>query len=140
FQCGFNAGDGINWKRITNTTFLDLPYTTNVNQPGIWMFRLDNAAINNGGCNTKGHLTIKPYKVDMLGGRNVELHGPCYENYNQIMCKFRDGTPSKGALISYLDDTLARCTVPMVFFIGPAKLYLSLDNGITYPYDGTFFY
>lgn len=60
FQCGFNAGDNTHWLSITssrNVSVLDLPYKSNVNQKGVWMFRIDKAKVEEGGCNTKGRIT-----------------------------------------------------------------------------------
>lgn len=52
-QVGFNAGDGVNFfavegsrtQRVINVTRL-----SNVDIPGRWMFRVDNAQIESAGC------------------------------------------------------------------------------------------
>ena len=38
---GFDAGDGIRFFNIPGP-ILDIESTTNVNRPGIWMFRIDS--------------------------------------------------------------------------------------------------
>lgn len=94
-----------------------------------------------------GHVTILPYKVGMLGGRNVMIRGPCF-GAKEIRCKCKveygqetHGEYSYGVLIdSEEEGAYARCTIPLAYVIGKAKLFLSLDDGNTFPYDGTFYY
>ena len=72
WQAGFNAGDGIRYFNIPGSRtheVINLPTQSNVGNPGRWMFRIDNAKVEAGGCNTKG----KIYFSSMLSskpGRN----------------------------------------------------------------------
>ncbi|XP_020896895.1 sushi, nidogen and EGF-like domain-containing protein 1 isoform X1 [Exaiptasia diaphana] len=48
--CGFNAGYGnyfynVSWNSFRNIRVLDLPFKTNVGEPGVWMFRTDGITI-----------------------------------------------------------------------------------------------
>ena len=57
WQAGFNAGDGIRYFNIPGSRtheVINLPTQSNVGNPGRWMFRIDSAKIEAGGCNTKG--------------------------------------------------------------------------------------
>lgn len=56
-QAGFNAGDGIRYFSIPGSRtheVINLPIQSNVENPGRWIFRIDSAEIEAGGCNTKG--------------------------------------------------------------------------------------
>ncbi|KXJ30023.1 Sushi, nidogen and EGF-like domain-containing protein 1 [Exaiptasia diaphana] len=49
-KCGFNAGYGnyfynVSWNSFRNIRVLDLPFKTNVGEPGVWMFRTDGITI-----------------------------------------------------------------------------------------------
>ena len=49
---GFSAGDGIRYTAITDTfsiTVGDIPFTSNVNQSGLWIFRVDRNITTTGG-------------------------------------------------------------------------------------------
>ena len=57
FEAGFNAGDGNRFTMIPGSrtsAVLNLPRTSNVAIPGRWMFRIDQAKIEVGGCNVEG--------------------------------------------------------------------------------------
>ena len=56
-QAGFNAGDGIRFFNIPGSAtdqVINIHTQSNVGNPGRWMFRIDNAKIEAGGCTTKG--------------------------------------------------------------------------------------
>jgi hypothetical protein len=57
-KCGFNAGDGTTYFSITGSnmsTVLTLPVHSNIGKRGVWVFKIDNAVIEEGGCNTEGN-------------------------------------------------------------------------------------
>ena len=50
---GFNAGDGIRFFTISGsrtTEIINITSTSNVNKPGVWIFRTDTETIVNPGC------------------------------------------------------------------------------------------
>lgn len=57
-QAGFNAGDGIRYFNVPGSAtdrIINVSSNSNVGKPGRWMFRIDSAKIEAGGCNTKGN-------------------------------------------------------------------------------------
>uniref|UniRef100_A0A4W5LFB7 NIDO domain-containing protein n=1 Tax=Hucho hucho TaxID=62062 RepID=A0A4W5LFB7_9TELE len=58
-QAGFNAGDGKRYFNIPGSRtddVVDVEGTTNVGYPGRWVFRIDNAQVEVGGCNDSGKM------------------------------------------------------------------------------------
>lgn len=56
-QAGFNAGDGKRYFNIPGSRTADVvnvEETTNVGYPGRWVFRIDDANVELGGCNNSG--------------------------------------------------------------------------------------
>lgn len=56
-QAGFNAGDGRRYFNIPGSRTADVVNvegTTNVGYPGKWVFRIDDANVEVGGCNDSG--------------------------------------------------------------------------------------
>lgn len=56
-QAGFNAGDGKRYFNIPGSRTADVVNvegTTNVGYPGKWVFRIDDANVEVGGCNNSG--------------------------------------------------------------------------------------
>ena len=55
-QVGFNAGDGLRYFSHPDsftTRLFEIPTTTNVKQPGTWMFKVDGQAVVSAGCSTQ---------------------------------------------------------------------------------------
>ena len=49
---GFSAGDGIRYTSITDTFSIsvdDISFTSNINQSGVWIFRVDGNSTISGG-------------------------------------------------------------------------------------------
>lgn len=66
-QAGFNFGDGTRYYSVQGSQtdlIRQLPTLTNVGVPGMFMFRVDEAEITNGGCNTAG-LNIGLYTMSL---------------------------------------------------------------------------
>jgi hypothetical protein len=62
-QVGFDAGDSVNYFALPASRtpeIINVTSMSNVNIPGLFMFRVDSAGIKQGGCNTNG----KVYKFD----------------------------------------------------------------------------
>ncbi|TFK03932.1 neuronal calcium sensor 1 [Platysternon megacephalum] len=73
-QAGFNAGDGKRYFNIPGSRtddIVDVEMTTNVGIPGRWVFRIDDAQVQVGGCNntTSVCLTLRPC---LNGGKCIE--------------------------------------------------------------------
>lgn len=60
FQAGFNAGDGKRYFNIPGSRtddIADVEMTTNVGIPGRWVFRIDDAQVQVGGCSNTSKRT-----------------------------------------------------------------------------------
>ncbi|KAL1023372.1 hypothetical protein UPYG_G00039960 [Umbra pygmaea] len=71
-QAGFNAGDGKRYFNIPGSRtddVVDVEETTNVGYPGKWVFRIDNAQVEVGGCNTSVCPHLRPC---LNGGRCID--------------------------------------------------------------------
>ncbi|XP_078360277.1 sushi domain-containing protein 2-like isoform X2 [Oculina patagonica] len=135
-QAGFNAGDGRRFFSIPGSRthqVLNLPSKSNVGKPGRWMFRIDSAKIEAGGCNTKGSLVVSPRSGIMLGGDNIFIAGPCYTPSDLIICEFSGGKVSNG---SYISNIRASCTVPMLFVTGRLSIKMSVNGGKSFDFQG----
>ncbi|XP_078360273.1 sushi domain-containing protein 2-like isoform X2 [Oculina patagonica] len=135
-QAGFNAGDGRRYFSIPGSRthqVLNLPSKSNVGKPGRWMFRIDSAKIEAGGCNTKGSLVVSPRSGIMLGGDNIFIAGPCYHPLDRIICKFAGGKVTNG---SYISNIRASCTVPMLFVTGRVSIKMSVNGGNSFDFHG----
>ena len=56
-QVGFDAGDGVNYFALPasrTSEIINVTSMSNVNIPGLFMFRVDSAGIKQGGCSTNG--------------------------------------------------------------------------------------
>ncbi|XP_041696619.1 sushi, nidogen and EGF-like domain-containing protein 1 isoform X1 [Coregonus clupeaformis] len=73
-QAGFNAGDGKRYFNIPGSRtgdVVDVEGTTNVGCPGRWVFRIDNAQVEVGGCNHSA--SVCPHLRPCLnGGRCID--------------------------------------------------------------------
>ncbi|XP_064792262.1 sushi, nidogen and EGF-like domain-containing protein 1 isoform X2 [Oncorhynchus masou masou] len=68
-QAGFNAGDGKRYFNIPGSRtddVVDVEGTTNVGRPGRWVFRIDNAQVEVGGCNHSA--SVCPHLRPCLNG------------------------------------------------------------------------
>ncbi|XP_036374730.1 sushi, nidogen and EGF-like domain-containing protein 1 [Megalops cyprinoides] len=73
-QAGFNAGDGRRYFNIPGSRtddVVDVEGTTNVGYPGRWVFRIDDAQVQVGGCNDSASVcpNLRPC---MNGGRCID--------------------------------------------------------------------
>jgi hypothetical protein len=75
-QAGFNAGDGIvskmlKYSRTSNITLL--VNESNVNVPSLFVFRIDTADIEAGGCSEHESLKHMPGRGHQIGGTTVNF-------------------------------------------------------------------
>jgi len=55
-QVGFNAGDGIRYFAVPQSRLpeiIDIASTSNVDVPGVWIFRVDRGTIRAAGCSNE---------------------------------------------------------------------------------------
>ncbi|XP_028390868.1 sushi domain-containing protein 2-like [Dendronephthya gigantea] len=138
-QAGFNFGDGTRYYSVRGSQtdlIRQLPTLSNVGVPGMFVFRVDEAEITNGGCNTAGGLTLSPRSGLVLGGTIVELSGPCFNvTSDAVVCRFNGKIIAEGNII---DRYKASCVTPPLIDIGRMSVELSLDDGITYNFTSQF--
>ncbi|XP_022783567.1 sushi domain-containing protein 2-like isoform X2 [Stylophora pistillata] len=135
-QAGFNAGDGKRFYTIQGSgshDVINLPNKSNVARPGRWVFRIDNAKIEEGGCNTKGSIVISPDHAIMLGGDNILMSGPCFKPSDHITCEFSGGKATNG---SYISPIQASCTIPLLYLTGRLAINMSVNGGRSFDFQG----
>eukprot|EP00105_Crassostrea_gigas_P046261 XP_019930409.1 PREDICTED: protein mesh [Crassostrea gigas] len=128
-QVGFNAGDGIvsftvNASRSPDIVNVD--EDSNVDIPGKFAFRIDASDISDGGCNTKGRLTITPRYGPMLGGQYLVISGPCIEPGATIELTFL-GLPDKKNCERKTEFSMA-CITPMFLYTGDAIVQVVIED------------
>ncbi|XP_078604865.1 sushi domain-containing protein 2-like [Branchiostoma floridae x Branchiostoma japonicum] len=132
-QVGFNAGNGVQYFSVPASRtddIVDIETTSNVGIPGRWVFRIDSAVIQDGGCHADGAIAIFPFFGTMLGGTKVSVSGICFDDPSaNIWCKFGDNDPVSG----WIDGNItAACISPFLSEPGRIPLLLSMDGGNTY--------
>jgi hypothetical protein len=92
----------------------------------------------------KENLQIWPRNGIMLGGQEVNITGPCFNDKYHFLCKWGDGydavvTPGEVVhLYSNLSTIKGRCVQPKLFYNGRLNLSISLDGGITFDWKSEF--
>ncbi|XP_036834824.1 sushi, nidogen and EGF-like domain-containing protein 1 isoform X3 [Oncorhynchus mykiss] len=85
-QAGFNAGDGKRYFNIPGSRtddMVDVDGTTNVGRPGRWVFRIDNAQVEVGGCNHSD--------VEECSSYPCQNGGTCSDQVNGFTCQCPPG-------------------------------------------------
>ncbi|XP_078686455.1 protein mesh-like isoform X6 [Branchiostoma floridae x Branchiostoma belcheri] len=131
-QVGFNAGNNVDYFSVPASrteNIVDIEETSNVNLPGRWVFRIDSAVIQEGGCHEGGAISIFPFFGTMLGGTKVLISGPCFDDSSvNIWCKFGNKDPVSGWIES---NITAACISPFLAVPGRIPLLFSTDGGNT---------
>ena len=52
-EIGINGGDGVNYYAVSYSDIVNITRTSNVNQPGLWVFKVDDYNILGGVCHFK---------------------------------------------------------------------------------------
>ncbi|CAF3395552.1 unnamed protein product, partial [Rotaria sp. Silwood2] len=83
-QAGFNAGDGITFSMLPHSRtqeIVQLVNESNVNIPGLFIFRVDTDKIDAGGCTTNASMiSFRPSTSSQLGSTALSIFGPCFNN------------------------------------------------------------
>ena len=142
-QAGFNAGDGVvfqmlPYSRTSNVRLL--ANISNVNVPGLFIFRIDTDTITVAGCGNDSSLLFQPRRGSQLGGTPITIQGPCFSNSTagDVKCRFGDSAEVDAIIIS---DLKAICVAPTVPLPGIVFVSLSIDGGNIYQtFPNTFSY
>lgn len=83
-------------------------------------------------------LYIWPRNGNMLGGQEVNVTGPCFDENKFFLCKWGDGqdapiTIGEATFLYHNQSNIrARCVQPTIYFNGRLNLSISLDEGQTF--------
>ncbi|CAG2242832.1 unnamed protein product [Mytilus edulis] len=131
---GFNAGEGRGYTTALNDE--QLKYAVNnygSDTKGRYIYRIDGEQIQHGGCSNDsrgGVLTIHPAFAGMLGGKMLDISGPCMPPSSlltQVKCRFG----GKDDFITYgykVNSMKARCSVPRMSIRGWITVEMSINN------------
>ncbi|XP_062572621.1 LOW QUALITY PROTEIN: protein mesh-like, partial [Saccostrea cucullata] len=139
-QVGFNAGDGIVFFTVNasrTSDIVNVDEMSNVDIPGKFAFRIDASDITDGGCNTKGDLTITPRYGPLLGGQYLVLSGPCIEPSATITATYL------GSQETYICDRKSEfsivCITPIFQHTGDAIIQIKIEtNGVVKTFRGLY--
>ncbi|CAC5407677.1 unnamed protein product [Mytilus coruscus] len=132
-QSGFNAGEGRGYTTALNADKLKYNWNTyGSGSKGMYIFRIDREKIQYGGCSTetRGVLNIYPTFAGMLGGRMLDISGPCMqlnELSTHVKCRFGEDNN----LVTYgykINSMKARCSVPRMSVRGWVSVEMSVNN------------
>ena len=133
-QAGFNAGDGIVFEMLPysrTTGVRRLMNISNVNVPGLFVFRIDTDSITLGGCGNESQLIFRPRRGSQLGRTPITIQGPCFTNLTgeDVKCRFGESDMVDAIII---DRFQAICLTPFVSLPQFTSVYLSTDGGMTF--------
>ncbi|XP_033127134.1 sushi domain-containing protein 2-like [Anneissia japonica] len=74
----------------------------------------------------------------MLGGNKTSIQGPCFQNTDNVMCRFIDKDTGPTTPCQYLDRRTVSCVVPILLRIGRVYVFLSIDGGATFGFQGIY--
>lgn len=133
-QAGFNAGDGIVFEMLPysrTSSVRELVNISNVNVPGLFVFRIDTDTITLGGCGNSSNSVFRPRRGSQLGLTPITIQGPCFNNISEenVKCRFGQSTIVDAIIINEFQVICLTPSVPLPSF---TNIYLSIDGGITY--------
>ncbi|XP_063413939.1 sushi domain-containing protein 2-like [Mytilus trossulus] len=133
-QSGFNAGEGRGYTTALNAE--QLKYTLSYqgsDTKGRYIYRIDGEQIQHGGCsNVKrdGVLNIYPTFAGMLGGKMLDVSGPCMQ-FNDLTTHVKCRFGGDNGLVTYgykINSMKARCSVPRMSVRGWVSVEMSINN------------
>ncbi|CAC5408993.1 unnamed protein product [Mytilus coruscus] len=128
-QVGFDAGDGLNFYAIEasrKASVINVTRMSNIDHPGKFIFRVDTTQITNGGCNVEGTLTITPREATMLGGTQLIISGPCFNQTKSMTLVMSNG---EEAPCRKYNEFSVSCISPQVYRTGKEMVSLHLIQG-----------
>ncbi|XP_002739118.2 sushi domain-containing protein 2-like [Saccoglossus kowalevskii] len=134
-QVGFNAGDGLSYFTYGGSRTADiinLPWSSNVEEPGRYAYRIDAYKVDSGGCGGTGRLHFFPHWGNLLGGDRLLVGGSCWDTNKPYF--LRIGIQEFNC--TYESVFRLECITPPFYEIGDIRVDLSQDGGVTYPYNG----
>ena len=140
-KVGFDLGDGVNLALVQGSctsAIINVAQLSNMQQPGKFVFRVDNAEISTKNCDDnaftdgKRRLTVSPKVVSNLARSTVSFQGPCFPNDANVTCVY--DTIHKGVkridgyvINSPLQPPTAYCETPFFYGYGRYKIDVLVD-------------
>ena len=141
-QAGFNAGDGIAFEMLPHSRTKDvvrLINESNINIPGLFVFRVDTDTIDAGGCTTNVSIvSFRPHTGSQLGSTALNIYGVCFTNETKVKCHFNTLLQTTDGFI--IDKYRAICLTPFASVHGLRSVSVSIDDGKSFIPAGTFTY
>ncbi|KAL5012552.1 hypothetical protein ScPMuIL_011103 [Solemya velum] len=137
-QAGFNAGDKSTSYSIAGAQtadVLNLTFTSNVDIPGKWVFRVDSAAIQDIDCELEDRLVILPRSSSMMGGEALRISGPCFKEDWEVIGRILETETE--FLCAVMNFRTIECVLPPMFFVGEVTIQLN-PNGHGWNYSTVF--
>nr|XP_030141957.3 sushi domain-containing protein 2 isoform X3 [Taeniopygia guttata] len=79
-------------------------------------------------------LQISPYSGSLLGGKDFLINNTAFDASSGLKCRFKKKIITSG----YIDkDGKAHCISPLLYETGFIPFEVSTDDGLTFPYSGT---
>ncbi|XP_071950933.1 sushi, nidogen and EGF-like domain-containing protein 1 [Antedon mediterranea] len=142
-QVGCNAGDEVRHHNVAESqtdAIVNIDETSNVGQPGRYFFKISEENVVSPDCNAfdSGSILTYPSFGSMLGGARIFIQGTCFENQDNVTCKFIDAETGTEVPCQYEDERTVSCVVPWLLRIGRVHVFLSKDGGMKYGFKGIY--
>ncbi|XP_069118209.1 protein mesh-like isoform X2 [Argopecten irradians] len=137
-QVGFNGGDGVNFYALPESrtsAIANLASLSNVKTNGKFVFRIDTAQIEKGGCNTGGTLVVYPFHITMYGSQEITVSGPCFSANDIVQIIFPNNVSQTCVRRS---EFSVACLTPTFYATGVIDIVLNVtaSDGQTSRYSG----
>ncbi|XP_060077303.1 sushi domain-containing protein 2-like [Ylistrum balloti] len=134
-QVGFNSEDRVSYFTVEGAqtdAVINLTRTSNVDEPGIWIFGVSGSVIRDVHCNHDVQIEIVPNTGFMFGGEELYVTGPCFQSDLNVMARIvQTNTTFQCAVINFVS---AKCVLPPIFRTGEVTLKLN-PYGISWNYS-----
>jgi len=101
---------------------------TNIDTAGKWIFRVDSENITEDGCTNEG-IVIIPSRVYYIGGDDLVITGPCFEEVKVYTIKYDN---IKEQNCSMIDSKNIFCKIPFLNRIGRIPIGLAVNGNYTF--------
>ncbi|XP_050174547.1 sushi domain-containing protein 2 [Myiozetetes cayanensis] len=79
-------------------------------------------------------LQISPYSGSLMGGKAFLLENTAFNTSSMLTCRFKEEIETRGYIA---EDGKAHCISPLLYETGFIPFEVSIDNGLSFPYSGT---
>ena len=118
----------MNYKGSFTPSITSISELTNIDTPGKWIFRVDSENITEDGCTNEG-IVIIPSRIYYVGGDDLVVTGPCFEEVNIYTIKYDN---IKEENCSMIDSKNIFCKIPFLNRIGRIPIALAVNGNYTF--------